>query len=325
MDRAINSPLEDTTKYDDADTPHSSVTRGSGSDRGYYADDDTSITDSTSELIIPSIESSVTTKNKGLFNKGSSLSTLSKFVLGVLIVVLIAATWVGSTQLAKSTYKEEFRAPFFLVWFGTSWMTFIYPLTVPFYFIFKRKLPTWKNIKEFWNHSREVINPPNSKPTTFLTSTILFTLIWIPTNYCYARALITSPASDVTALFSTAPAFVFILSIIILREPPLILRFVAVILAMGGIGLFSYVDGYESFNVVGVILSVASAVGAALYKTLLKWRVKEASLYQMSLFLTSIGIFSTCVMWPVVMLFHVTSKITILCLANLFNFVSFRV
>jgi hypothetical protein len=35
---------------------------------------------------------------------------------------------------------------------------------------------------------------------------------------------------------------------------------------MGGIGLFSYVDGYESFNVVGVILSVASAVGAALYK-----------------------------------------------------------
>ena len=49
-------------------------------------------------------------------------------------------------------------------------------------------------------------------------------MIWLPTNYMYSRALLTIPPTDVTALFSTAPVFVFLLSIVILREPPLILR-----------------------------------------------------------------------------------------------------
>lgn len=79
------------------------------------------------------------------------------------------------------------------------------------------------------SHSRDVINPINSSPVTFLTSTVLFTLIWLPTNYFYSRALLTIPPTDVTALFSTAPAFVFIFSMIILREPPLILRVCTVI------------------------------------------------------------------------------------------------
>ena len=35
-------------------------------------------------------------------------------------------------------------------------------------------------------------------------------------------------------------------------------------------------------------------------QTLLKWRVKDSSLYQMSLFLSSIGVFSTFVLWPLV-------------------------
>ena len=34
----------------------------------------------------------------------------------------------------------------------------------------------------------------------------------------------TMSATDVTALFSSTPAFVFLLSVCILREPPLILR-----------------------------------------------------------------------------------------------------
>ena len=90
-------------------------------------------------------------------------------------------------------------------------------------------------LKSFWQsisfylsllsrHSREIINPYNASTITFFTSTVLFTCIWIPTNYCYARALITIPATDVTALFSTAPAFVFLLSMFILKEPPLLLR-----------------------------------------------------------------------------------------------------
>lgn len=73
-------------------------------------------------------------------------------------------------------------------------------------------------------HSIEIITSRPFSPLSLLTSTILFTILWMPTNYLYVKALQTIPATDVTAIFSTAPAFVFIFSMIILREPPLVLR-----------------------------------------------------------------------------------------------------
>ena len=40
----------------------------------------------------------------------------------------------------------------------------------------------------------------------------------------FDRALLTIAATDVTAVFSSTPVFVFLFSIFILKEPPLILR-----------------------------------------------------------------------------------------------------
>lgn len=57
-----------------------------------------------------------------------------------------------------------------------------------------------------------------------LSSTVMFALIWAVTNYMYSRALMNISATDVTALFSSAPAFVFLFSMCILKEPLLILR-----------------------------------------------------------------------------------------------------
>lgn len=44
------------------------------------------------------------------------------------------------------------------------------------------------------------------------------------------------------------------------------MQFGAVLLAISGITLFAYVDGFESANILGVVLSVGAALGAALYK-----------------------------------------------------------
>ena len=57
----------------------------------------------------------------------------------------------------------------------------------------------------------------------------------------------------------------FPLSLLSPSSLPLI-QFFAVALAVGGIVLFSYQEGFGSATAVGVILSVGSAVGAALYK-----------------------------------------------------------
>ena len=63
------------------------------------------------------------------------LNTFKKFFFGLFIVVFIAVSWVGSTQTAKSTYNPTFSAPFFMVWFNTSWMVICYPLLMPVYLI----------------------------------------------------------------------------------------------------------------------------------------------------------------------------------------------
>ena len=36
----------------------------------------------------------------------------------------------------------------------------------------------------------------------------------------------------------------------------------------------------------------------------MKWRIKEASVYQMSLFLSSLGLFNTFFLWPIALLLH---------------------
>lgn len=47
----------------------------------------------------------------------------------------------------------------------------------------------------------------------------------------------------------------------------LLLQFCSVMLVILGIVLFAYADGFERINnVIGIILSVGSAIGAALYK-----------------------------------------------------------
>lgn len=56
-----------------------------------------------------------------------------KFAIGVTIVWLIAVTWVGSTQSGKETYTSHFNAPYFTIWFSTSWMIFSYPVCIPVY------------------------------------------------------------------------------------------------------------------------------------------------------------------------------------------------
>ena len=40
----------------------------------------------------------------------------------------------------------------------------------------------------------------------------------------------------------------------------------SVILVMSGIILFAYADGFHSANTVGIVLSIGSAIGAAVYK-----------------------------------------------------------
>ena len=89
------------------------------------------------------------------FNSASSLSTRRKFTIGLVIVAVIATSWVGSTQTAKSSLSGKFVAPFFLMWFGTAWMMAVFPLTAPIYFLTGRGKFNRQGVRELWRYNAE--------------------------------------------------------------------------------------------------------------------------------------------------------------------------
>ena len=72
-----------------------------------------------------------------VFLPASSLSTKTKLLVGLCIVLVIAGSWVGSTQTAKSTLTggNNCKSPFFVVWFGTSWMLCVLPVVYVWFLI----------------------------------------------------------------------------------------------------------------------------------------------------------------------------------------------
>lgn len=58
-----------------------------------------------------------------------------RLTMGVIIVICIALSWVGAVQTTKISYNEEFSAPMFLVWFGTSWMMTLFPVASAIHFL----------------------------------------------------------------------------------------------------------------------------------------------------------------------------------------------
>ena len=53
-----------------------------------------------------------------------------KVVIGLIIVVGIAVSWVSLTQFVKSTYSATFDGAFFTIWFTTAWMMVCYPVHI---------------------------------------------------------------------------------------------------------------------------------------------------------------------------------------------------
>ena len=84
-------------------------------------------------------------------SRGSHPDTTKKLLLGILIVVLIALSWVGSTQTAKSSFnKKKFNNPFFVMWFGMGWMMAVFPLASVLFFALNRDKWNWAGVKELW-------------------------------------------------------------------------------------------------------------------------------------------------------------------------------
>ncbi|XP_051875493.1 solute carrier family 35 member F4 isoform X4 [Pristis pectinata] len=126
----------------------------------------------------------------------------------------------------------------------------------------------------------------------FLKRTAPFSILWTLTNYLYLLALKKLTATDVSALFCCNKAFVFLLSWIVLKDKFMGVRIVAAIMAITGIVMMAYADGFHGDSIMGVALAVGSASTSALYKVLFKMFLGSANFGEAAYFISTLGFFN---------------------------------
>ncbi|KAF6073685.1 solute carrier family 35 member F3 [Phyllostomus discolor] len=226
---------------------------------------------------------------------------LRKLAWGLAVVLCVCASWAGSTQLAKLTFRT-FDAPFTLTWFATTWNCLFFLL---YYAGHACKAEERQSV---WQRYRECCRFFGDNGLTlkvFFTKAAPFGVLWTLTNYLYLYAITKINTTDVSVLFCCNKAFVFLLSWIVLRDRFMGVRIVAAILAIAGIVMMTYADGFHSHSVIGIALVVGSASTSALYKVLFKLLLGSAKFGEAALFLSVLGVFNllfvTCV--PVILYF----------------------
>ncbi|XP_006817782.1 solute carrier family 35 member F4-like [Saccoglossus kowalevskii] len=229
--------------------------------------------------------------------------TTCKWLIGLFIVIGIAVSWVGATQFTQSTYTDEFDGPFFNVWFSTTWMLVCYlGYFPPAFFLGRNK---W-HARLIYSEDEAVFGEAGLTLWNYFRLIAPFGICWAVTNYMYTYALGFIAAADVTALFSSNTAFIYILSILWLNELITPVKVLATIFSIAGVVLMAAGDGFLRSTAVGVALSVGAAIGAALYKVLFKRFIGDATSGQVSLFLTCTGAFNLLFLWPVMLTLYLT-------------------
>ncbi|XP_026525858.1 solute carrier family 35 member F4 isoform X2 [Notechis scutatus] len=218
----------------------------------------------------------------------SCISTFLKILWGFLIILSVSSSWIGTTQIVKITYKN-FDYPFFMTWFSTNWNIMFFPVYYSGHLATaQEKQSPIKKIRE----CSRIFGDDGLTLKLFLKRTAPFSILWTLTNYLYLLALKKLTATDVSALFCCNKAFVFLLSWIVLKDRFMGVRIVAAIMAITGIVMMAYADGFHGDSIVGVAYAVGSASTSALYKVLFKMFLGTANFGEAAHFISTLGFFN---------------------------------
>ncbi|XP_051529957.1 putative thiamine transporter SLC35F3 [Myxocyprinus asiaticus] len=210
---------------------------------------------------------------------------LRRAIWGVAVVICICLSWSGCTQLAKITVRR-LNVTFTLTWFSTSWNCVTFPL---YYLGHLCCSKDRHSPRQCFRECCQFLGDDGLSLRMLLSRVAPFGVLWTLTSYLYLQGLRRIPATDACALFCCSRAFIFLISWIILRDRFMGVRIVAAILAIGGIVMMTYADGFHSHSVIGISLVVGSASTAAMYKVLFKHVLGSAKLGEAAVYLTVLG------------------------------------
>uniref|UniRef100_A0A914ZSZ4 EamA domain-containing protein n=1 Tax=Parascaris univalens TaxID=6257 RepID=A0A914ZSZ4_PARUN len=215
--------------------------------------------------------------------------TLREVLISSLVMGCVALSWALSTQFSKSALnldKAHFYAPYSLVWFSTNFMTTCYPVYMVY--IITTKGMSREAIRTAHEEAGKVYGRRGPLLKSYIKRTALFLFFWTGANYSYSQSLGHISASATASIMSSNAAMVCTLGWIILKDQFIPFRLVSIVAAIGGVVIMS-LDKEFAGSVLGICLSIFSAFMAACYKVLFKKVIGDATLGQVSMFMSGLG------------------------------------
>ncbi|KAK9238013.1 hypothetical protein V1525DRAFT_342475 [Lipomyces kononenkoae] len=142
-----------------------------------------------------------------------------------------------------------------------------------------------------------------------------FCVLWFGANWLANACLSYTSVASGTILACTSSFFTLIIGSLFGVEKFSQRKLLAIVASLAGIFLISTQDQAEDDEsnnltagsiIVGDLMSLASAAIYGLYTSLLKLRIGDESRINMQLFFGFVGIWNTIILWPVLLILHIT-------------------
>lgn len=242
-------------------------------------------------------------------NIAQKKSTPVVIFINATIIGLVAVTWCLSTQFSKTALnfdKKNFNAPYFMMWFNTNLMLLCFPV-----YVFVDKLRSRRDIGEIVGETFRTFGRKKGFSVRNLFVYVTpFVVFWVGANYPYVRALLLITPSVATSISACNAAFVYILAIILLGDKINIFKIFSVVLAIGGVVVIS-LDNEMRIEWLGILFAFISAFMAAVYKVSFKRIIGNASLGDVSLFMTCLGFLNLTINWVPALILALTGVETL--------------
>jgi len=228
-----------------------------------------------------------------------SLSQPSKIrPVDYLVCVLVVVFMVASAQVSQTVQLTyNLNNPAFIIWFSTSWLILCFPLQIIYFaYIVKEK----GSIVEMLGGIRILRKNIRLAP--------LFALYWYLANYLFVWGLSETNVASSLCIEQIATVFVFILSVLFLKETASIGKTLSVLICIGGVVMVAvsdkrnYSDGRAPL--MGDILIIGSACATAAYMVTYKKVMQNTYISSMNALLGFIGLCNLLLFWPLFVILH---------------------
>ncbi|CAG2118675.1 unnamed protein product, partial [Medioppia subpectinata] len=217
---------------------------------------------------------------EGADNEDKCSNKTSKIFRGIVLMLMIALSWVGTLCLMKISFKSEKT----LIAFPTNQYN--------------------NNYTQHLDSSDSNTETQQLSPQSYTLEEdyeVVFDAPFLATWYCSLWNILFLPIYTISHLCccnkeheSTKKISLLALELI-----------VAVIICDTGIALLVYMDGVQQHRTLAaVMIGFGSAIGSAIFRVFFKRMIGYTSFAQMSLFFTLIGLMNAFLMWPLILLLY---------------------